>query len=104
MKIKATLSILFSFSFTLLVGQPYLMDGSTNLITTCGSFLLDSGAGDQPYSPNENFEMTICADGSEGTWGRRSWLCGGFFLELLPHLLGGNHLQVKGFLTGQDLL
>lgn len=69
MKIKATLILLLSFSFTLLFGQPFLMNEANNnsTIIACDNFLLDSGNGNQPYEPNQNITMTICADGSTGT-------------------------------------
>ena len=57
--------LLFQASTLSLIGQNYLMDGTP--ITDCGGFFLDSGGGSNPYGANENFETTICPDGTSGT-------------------------------------
>ncbi len=67
MNLRITFVSLFFFSFSLLIGQPYLMDGNTATITTCGSYLLDSGGADSNYEPNQDITLTICPDGSTGT-------------------------------------
>ena len=66
MKQRITLWFFFLlfFSFTA-PGQNFLMDGTP--INSCGGFFLDSGGGINDYGPNENFETTICPDGSSGT-------------------------------------
>ncbi|MCB9283975.1 MAG: proprotein convertase P-domain-containing protein [Lewinellaceae bacterium] len=57
--------LLFQASAISIYGQNYLMNGTP--ITDCGGFFLDSGGGSNPYGPNQNFETTICPDGSTGT-------------------------------------
>ncbi len=53
------------FSLNSLQAQNYLMDGTP--INDCGGFFLDSGGGNNPYGPNENFTTTICSNGIGGT-------------------------------------
>lgn len=67
MNLRITFVSLFFFSTCLLFGQPYFMDGNDQIITTCGSYLMDSGGAASNYGPNQKITLTICPDGSSGT-------------------------------------
>jgi len=55
----------------LLPAQNYLMNGSP--ITTCSGTFYDSGGALSNYGNNQNFNTTICSDGSGGTHVRLSF-------------------------------
>lgn len=55
----------------LLPAQNYLMNGSP--ITTCSGTFYDSGGPLSNYGNNQNFNTTICSDGSGGTHVRLSF-------------------------------
>ncbi len=57
--------LVFVFFSISTYGQEFIMDG--NDFNACGGIFLDSGGSTGNYGPNENFEVTICSDGSTGT-------------------------------------